>query len=111
MKAAARLATTLVNPPLTLADCVVRAARGHMLPNGGVAFSGVLWLRDIPVANFHNHGDGGCNTYALREAPYCAAAFQEFKTLAASIDRESGFEQEDHVIGRLWDVAYTRGVA
>lgn len=91
---------------LRLADCVVRAARGHQTHDGGIAFSGMLWIRDRPVASFSNDGNGGCNRWSIRDR----AAFEEFKALARSV-RAERFEQEDHLVGELWDAATLRGAA
>jgi hypothetical protein len=85
---------------LTLADCVVRAARGHQRADGSVVWSGVLFVRDCPTANFSNDGNGGCNKWQVR-AP---ALFEEFKALAVQV-RPERFEQEDNLVGELWDAA------
>jgi len=87
---------------LTIADFAVRAARGHQNKDGGIVWSGVLWLGDVPVANFRNDGDGGCNVWTVRDA----RLFEEFKA-AAKREREENFEQEDHAVGALWDFAMT----
>lgn len=86
----------------TLTDCVVRAARGHMLASGGVAFTGMLWVWDMPVASFSNAGDGGCHKWRVTHP----AAFAAFEQMAKDIHPELAFEQADHVAGVLWDKAF-----
>jgi len=102
MKTAAAIAPAA----LTLADCIVRAARGRATRDG-IAFSGLLWIRDQPVAEFRNDGKGGCNHYILR--PGMFDTFVEFKQMCIDLHPDISFEQEDHVVGELWDVAYLRG--
>ncbi len=94
---------------LTIAECIVRAARGHERTDGGIAFSGVLWIRDIPVAEFNNDGNGGCTTFRIRDNDYARSSFEEFKTLARRLHPNDSFEQECIAVGDLWDVAFMRG--
>lgn len=89
---------------LTLAECVVRAARGYERPDGGVVWSGVLWIRETPAANFHNDGNGGCNHWDVRDH----ALFNAFKALADKEHPEVQFERADWLVGRLWDAAVMR---
>lgn len=86
----------------TLADCVVRAARGHMLSHGGVAFSGMLWVWNCPVASFSNAGEGGCHKWVVNHP----AMFAAFEQMAKDLHPELSFEQADHVAGALWDKAF-----
>lgn len=99
-RAAAKADLTVV----TRADCIVRAANGYQRPDGGVVFSGVLFIHDVPAANFHNDGNGGCNAWTIR-APQL---FEQFKALAVSLHPAVRFEQEDLLVGALWDEAFMR---
>lgn len=92
---------------LTLADCIVRAARGFARADGGIAFSGMLWVRDQPIASFHNDGNGGCCEWAVRNRE----AFAEFEALAKTLNPSIHFEQADHVAGQLWDAAFLKAAA
>ncbi len=92
-----------VDAALTLADCIVRAARGHQRTDGGVAWSGMLFIRDCPAASFSNDGNGGCCNWQVR-APQL---FREFEALAKATTPVA-FEHADHLVGSLWDVAYSK---
>lgn len=91
---------------LALHDCEVTAARGFETPSG-LAFSGLLWVRGIPVAEFDHDGNGGCITYRLRPAPIARVYWREFEDLARRIAPVE-FEHADHVTGALWDWALLR---
>lgn len=99
----AKVAAPMLSPVLTIADCVVRAARGRQNRKGGVVYSGALWVRDQPVASFHNIGEGGCCTWAV--FPEQDELFAEFEALAKRMHPELNFEWTDHVAGALWDLA------
>lgn len=95
-----------VEAPLTINDFIVCAARGVMLKNGGVKFSGRLFVRDCPVAFFSNEGNGGCNSWTV-SAPTLFGDAEEF---AKRHLPDLKFEQLDHLVGELWDAAIMRGV-
>lgn len=104
---AARKSTSAPTGALTRADLVVRAARGHQRPDGGVVWSGMLYRGDTQVAAFHNEGHGGCCTYTIRDR----ALFKECEELAKREFPEHSFEQLDDLVGALWDAAVReRGV-
>lgn len=86
---------------------VVRAARGHQRPDGGVVFSGMIYRGDDQVASFHNDGNGGCNSYQIRNVELFAA----FKAAAVAQFADANFEQEDLLAGQLWDVAFLKAAA
>lgn len=86
---------------LTRADMVVRAARGRELADGGIAFSGMLWVWDMPIASFRNEGRGGCCTWDVKNAD----AFAKFEAFAVAEFPALKFEQADHLAGQLWDAA------
>lgn len=86
---------------------VVRAARGHQRPDGGVVWSGMLYRGDDQVAAFHNDGNGGCVSWQPRNA----ALLAEFKAAAVKRFPQDRFEQEDIYVGELWDAAALRGAA
>jgi hypothetical protein len=86
---------------------VVRAARGYQRPDGGVVFSGMIYRGDEQVTSFHNEGNGGCNSYQIRNFEL----FAEFKAAAVAEFPASKFEQEDLLAGQLWDAAYLKGAA
>lgn len=88
-------------PTLTLAQCVARAVDGRQRKDGGIAWRGVLWVRDEPIANFRNDGEGGCVEWTIRNRE----AFEEFKALAVREFPQHRFEQADHLVGTLWDAA------
>lgn len=90
-----------MTPKLTLADCRMTAARGMETPRG-VAWSGLVWVRDQPIAEAHNYGDGGCCVWRVRNRE----AYAEFEALAERTHPELTFEQADHLAGELWDEAY-----
>jgi hypothetical protein len=97
----ARAAKVSTSTTIARADCVVRAARGHETRDG-IAFSGVLWIRDIPVAEFRNDGRGGCHIWRVRDA----GLFAEFEALAKTEYPHDRFEQADTFVGDLWDIAF-----
>lgn len=88
---------------------VVRAARGHMIRPGSVAFSGTLWKGDEMIGEFRNYGDGGCNVWKVYAGQ--AALFEEFKAAAVREFPDSQFEHEDHLVGKLWDAAMLKAAA
>lgn len=88
-------------------EFVVRAARGYQRPDGGVVFSGMIYLGDDQVASFHNDGHGGCNSYQIRNFNL----FVQFKAAAIAAFPTNQFEQEDLLAGQLWDTAYLKGAA
>lgn len=90
-------------PLLTKAECEVTAARGRMIAPGCVEFSGLLWVRGVPVASFHNAGNGGCCVWQERNEH--ASLLAEFDALAVRECPEFNFEQRDHLAGALWDAA------
>lgn len=100
MNAQAKVATPAA---LTIQDCKVTGARGHETRHG-IAFSGLLWVRDRLIASFRNDGRGGCNHYQI--TPGCFEAFAEFKELAVRQFSDVKFEQEDQLAGAIWDDAY-----
>lgn len=89
---------------LTRADMVVRAARGHERPDGGIVWSGMLWVRDMPIASFRNDGRGGCCSWDVKDR----AAFAEFEAFAVAEFPDKNFEQADWLVGQLWDEAFTK---
>lgn len=89
---------------LTRADMVVRAARGHQKPDGGIVFSGMLWVWDMPIASFHNSGDGGCHDWDVKHP----AAFEKFEAFARAEFPTLKFEQADWLVGQLWDEAFSK---
>lgn len=91
-------------PAPVVSQWIVRAARGHEKSDGMVAWSGVLWHGDIPVADFDNDGRGGCCTWNVRDA----ALFADFKALADKEHPEIRYEREDWLAGKLWDAAVMR---
>lgn len=96
---------------LTRADLVVREARGRERMNGGIEFSGVLYVRNVRLVAFENDGDGGCNVYRLL-APTSEAARAMMYEVEAFAKRELPtvrYEQLDTLIGALWDEAIMRG--
>lgn len=105
MKSSSKPKAAHVEAALTLADCIVRAARGHARADGGIAFSGMLFIRDCPAASFRNEGKGGCTVFQVRDR----FQFAEFDALAKAI-RSENFEQAENLVGELWDAAYLRGV-
>lgn len=88
---------------------VVRAARGLQRSDGGIVWRGMLWLGDQPIAAFFNAGDGGCVTW--RVYANSDEAFGKFKALAAERFPELRYEQEDHLVGELWDAAFQKAAA
>lgn len=86
---------------------IVRAARGYQRPDGGVVWSGMLYLGDCQVAAFHNDGNGGCVSWQVR-AP---SLFAEFKAAAVKRYPQDRFEQEDTYVGELWDAAFAKAAA
>ncbi len=86
---------------------VVRAARGFQRPDGGIAFSGMLYKGDNQVAEFHNDGNGGCVDWR----PRSDSLFAEFKKAAVAKFPEFKFEHADHYVGELWDAAYLKKAA
>ena len=93
-----------VEAALTLADCVVRAARGYERADGGIAFSGNLFVRDVPVATFSNDGNGGATMFKVK----VPALFAEFKNFAKASRPDFNFEHAENLVGELWDAAVMR---
>lgn len=89
---------------LTLSDFVVRAARGYERPDGGIVWSGMLFVRDVPVASFHNDGNGGCCTWNARQP----MLLDEATAFAKKQFPDLQFEQLDHLVGQLWDAAMSK---
>ncbi len=94
-----------VDAPLTRADVIVRAARGRMRPDGGIEFSGALWVRDCPAGSFRNDGRGGCCTWTIR--PEQQRLFDEFAAFA-NLTHPDLIESADWLAGLLWDEAMLR---
>lgn len=101
MKAADKL---LIANSISLNACKVTAARGHANKTGGIVWSGLLWIKDTPVAEFRNGGEGGCVDWKIRDQQL----FEQFEELAKAIRPWLKFEQADNVVGELWDAAYTK---
>lgn len=86
-------------------DMRVIAPRGHELPDGGIAWSGVLIVDGERVLRFSNAGRGGCLDLDWR--PRYARRTEVERALAALADHE--FEAVDAGIGVLWDAAVIAG--
>lgn len=97
-----RRAVQVTLSPLVREACTVTNPQGRELLCGGIEFSGVLRVRDIPVADFRNDGRGGCNTWVVR--PGMHAFVREFERLAAELFPTHP-EPNDTLVGELWDAA------